>query len=112
MANKIIHGVFIGINKLIRRYVMLNKIKALFGFGTPASTPTEAPYKVELVPVVETVVSTQVAEPAPVAIEAVVATPVVAKKEKTPAKPKVVKAPKVAAMKAPAVKKPRAPKAK
>jgi len=92
---------------------MLKKIKALFGFGPATPAPVEAPYKVEVAaPVVEPVA------PMPVGIEAVVATPVVeaapakAAKPKAPAKPKAEKAPKVAAMKVPAAKKPRAPKAK
>lgn len=94
---------------------MLKKIKALFGFGPATPAPAEVPYKVE--PVVVTVAET--VAPMPIGIEAVVATPVAEAKPakapakpRAPAKPKAEKAPKAAAMKVPAVKKPRATKAK
>jgi len=90
---------------------MLNKIKALFGFGSSTPAPVEAPYKVELAPIVETMVSPQVEVPMPIGIEAIVATPVAEAKPKAPAKPKAEKPPKVVAIKVPAVKKPRIPKA-
>ena len=90
---------------------MLNKIKALFGFAPATPAPLEAPYKVEAVaPVAEPIA--EPATPMPIGIEAVVATPVAKATPKAPAKPKAEKAPKVAAVKVPAVKKPRAPKAK
>ena len=95
---------------------MFKAIKEFFT-GKPAE-PVEAPYKVEAVaPVTEPVV--EPVAPMPIGIEAVVATPVAEAKPakapakpRAPAKPKAEKAPKVAAMKVPAVKKPRTPKAK
>ena len=85
---------------------MFKKIKEFFTGTKSEEVQTPAPYKVELAPVVETMVSPQVDAPVPVGIEAVMAAPV------TVAKPAV--APKAAKPKAttPAAKKPHAPKAK
>jgi len=96
---------------------MLNKIKALFGFGpAPEVQNQSAPYKVPEPEATKPIPLVVEVAPMPVGIEAVVATPVAkapkVAKPKAPAKPKAEKAPKVAAMKVLAVKKPRVPKAK